>query len=271
MQEYLDSFLELLNQPDSTIGKVIGGIIVLVVGWWVVGMITRVAGNVLNRSKVDASLKSFMMSLVSVSLKVLVIISAVTTAGVETTSFVAILGAASFAIGLALQGSLANFAGGALILFFKPYKVGDLVEAQGFKGVVKEIQIFNTILAAPGGKKMIVPNGAISNGAITNFTEGDGNVVLALTFGIGYTDDIDKARAVIEQVVASCPFIKQDNEPLIKISELADSSVNFLVASDVTVATYWDAHFYMHEYIKKEFDKAGIGIPYPQMDVHVHN
>ena len=250
---------------------VLGAIAVVIIGFWVVGMITKGVGKMLNRSKVDASLKGFILSLVSIGLKVMVIISAAGVLGVETTSFVAILGAASFAIGLALQGSLANFAGGALILFFKPYKIGDLVEAQGFKCVVQEIQIFTTTLAAPGGKKMIVPNGAISNGAITNFTEGEGNVVLALTFGIGYTDDIDKAREVIQAVIASCPFIKQGNEPLIKVVELADSSVNFLVGSDVTVATYWDAHFYMHEHIKKEFDKVGIGIPYPQMDVHVHN
>lgn len=268
MQVDFDKIIQNVVEYAPTI---LGAVIVLIIGWWIVGLITKGIGNMLNRSKVDKSLQGFMMSLASILLKVMVVVSAAGVLGVETTSFVAILGAASFAIGLALQGSLANFAGGALILFFKPYKIGDLVEAQGFKGVVQEIQIFNTVLAAPGGKKMIVPNGSISNGPITNFTEGDGNVVLALTFGIGYTDNIDKAREVIKSVVASCPFIKQENEPLIKVSELADSSVNFLVASDVTVATYWDAHFYMHEHIKKEFDKAGIGIPYPQMDVHVHN
>ncbi|MFK7947880.1 MAG: mechanosensitive ion channel family protein [Saprospiraceae bacterium] len=259
-QEYIQEYLL----------TILSALAILIIGWFLIGLIMKGIERLLNRSKLDPSVKGFLISLLSVVLKVMLIIAVADKLGIPTNSFVAILGAATFAIGFALQGGLANFAGGVLILFFKPYKIGDLIEAQGFKGVVQEIQIFNTILAAPGGKKMIVPNGGLSNGAITNFTEGDGNVVLALTLGIGYTDDIDKAREVIKAVVASCPFIKQENEPLIKVVELADSSVNFLVGSDVTVATYWDAHFYMHEHIKKEFDKAGIGIPYPQMDVHVH-
>jgi len=251
--------------------SILGALAVIIIGFWIAGMLTRVVSKMLDRSDVDSSLKSFLLSLVSIGLKIMVIISAAGVMGVETTSFVAILGAASFAIGLALQGSLGNFAGGALILFFKPYKIGDLVEAQGFKGVVQEIQIFTTVLAAPGGKKIIVPNGAISNGSIVNFSGAEGSVTLDQTFGIGYTDDIDQARETIKKVIAECPYINQDVEPTIVVSELADSSVNFLVRTDVTVATYWDAFAFMNENIKKSFDKASIGIPYPQMDVHVHN
>lgn len=251
--------------------SILGALAVIIIGFWVAGMLTRVVSKMLDRSKVEPSLKSFVLSLVSIGLKVMVIISAAGVIGVETTSFVAILGAASFAVGLALQGSLANFAGGALILFFKPYKVGDLVEAQGFKGVVQEVQIFTTVLAAPGGKKIIVPNGAISNGSIVNFSGAAGSVTLDQTFGIGYTDDIDKARETIKKVIAECPYINQNVTPTIVVSELADSSVNFLVRTDVTVATYWDAFAFMNENIKKSFDKASIGIPFPQMDVHVHN
>lgn len=264
-------FDKILEQIQDYLPTLASALAVLIVGWIIIGLIGKAVDKLFKRSKIDPSLSGFFMSLISVGLKVMLVISVAGMLGIQTNSFVAILGAVTFAIGFALQGGLANFAGGVLILFFKPYKVGDLIEAQGFKGVVKEIQIFTTILVAPGGKKMIVPNGALSNGAITNYTEGDGNVVLALTFGIGYTDNIDKAREVIQQVIAGCPFIKQGSEPMIKISELADSSVNFLTCADVTVATYWDAYFYMHENIKKEFDKAGIGIPYPQMDVHVHN
>lgn len=268
MQEYIDA----MGKTIATFApSILGALAVIIIGFWVAGMLTRVVSKMLDRSKVEPSLKSFVLSLVGIGLKVMVVISAAGVIGVETTSFVAILGAASFAIGLALQGSLANFAGGALILFFKPYKVGDLVEAQGFKGVVQEVQIFTTVLAAPGGKKIIVPNGAISNGSIVNFSSSAGSVTLDQTFGIGYTDDIDKARATIKKVIAECPYINQNVTPTIVVAELADSSVNFLVRTDVTVATYWDAFAFMNENIKKSFDKASIGIPFPQMDVHVHN
>lgn len=266
-QEYIDS---MLNTIAEFAPSILGALAVLIVGWWAIGMIMRAVTKVMKSSNIEPSLRTFTTSLLNIGLKIMLIISAAGVVGVHTTSFVAILGAASFAIGLALQGSLANFAGGALILFFKPFKVGDLVEAQGFKGVVQEIQIFTTSLAAPGGKKIIVPNGQLSNGSITNYSN-QGSVILDLTFGIGYTDDIDQAKRVIKEVVNSCTAINQTKEVNIFVSELADSSVNFLVRSSVTVDTYWDAYFFMHENIKKAFDRENIGIPYPQMDVHVHN
>lgn len=269
MEDYQGIIDSMLKTIAEFAPSILGALAVLIIGWWVIGMIMRGITTMMSRSNIEPSLRSFITSLLSIGLKVMLIISAAGVIGVETTSFVAILGAASFAVGLALQGSLANFAGGALILFFKPFKIGDLVEAQGFKGVVQEIQIFTTTLAAPGGKKIIVPNGQLSNGAITNFSDKNG-VVLDLTFGIGYTDDIDKARKVIKSVINECPHISTPEKTQVFVSELADSSVNFLVRSNVTVATYWDAYFFMHENIKKAFDKENIGIPFPQMDVHVH-
>lgn len=267
MQEKLDLLVEKITLFAPSI---LGALVILIIGWWVIGVVMKAVTQMMEKSKIEPSLKTFVISLLNIGLKVMLIISAAGSLGIETTSFVAILGAASFAVGLALQGSLGNFAGGALILFFKPFKVGDLIEAQGFKGVVQEIQIFTTILGAPGGKKIIVPNGALSNGSITNFSS-TGEVCLDLTFGIGYTDDIDKARSVIQQVINECPYLLKDKKADIYVAELADSSVNFIVRPWVTVATYWDAYFFMHENIKKSFDRENVGIPFPQMDVHVHN
>ena len=269
MQENINLLLEKITLFAPS---VLGALAILVIGWWVIGLATKGITRVLEKSKIEPSLRTFVVSLLNIGLKVMLIISAAGSLGIQTTSFVAILGAASFAIGLALQGSLANFAGGALILFFKPFKVGDLVEAQGFKGIVKEIQIFTTILSAPGGRKIIVPNGSLSNGSITNFSAEEGNATcLDLTFGIGYTDDIDKARSVIQQVIDECPYLLKEKGADIYVSELADSSVNFIVRPWVTVPTYWNAYFFMHENIKKAFDREKVGIPFPQMDVHVHN
>jgi small conductance mechanosensitive channel len=267
MQEKLDLLVEKITLFAPSI---LGALAILIIGWWIIGIIMKAVTKMMEKSKIEPSLKTFAVSLLSIGLKVMLIISAAGSLGVETTSFVAILGAASFAIGLALQGSLGNFAGGALILFFKPFKVGDLVEAQGFKGVVEEIQIFTTILSAPGGKRIIVPNGILSNGSITNFSA-NGEVCLDLTFGIGYKDDIDKARSVIQKVINECPYLLKEKGADIYVAELADSSVNFIVRPWVTVATYWDAYFFMHENIKKSFDRENVGIPFPQMDVHVHN
>jgi small conductance mechanosensitive channel len=267
MQEKLDLLVEKITLFAPSI---LGALAILIIGWWIIGIIMKAVTKMMEKSKIEPSLKTFAVSLLSIGLKVMLIISAAGSLGVETTSFVAILGAASFAIGLALQGSLGNFAGGALILFFKPFKVGDLVEAQGFKGVVEEIQIFTTILSASGGKRIIVPNGILSNSSITNFSA-NGEVCLDLTFGIGYKDDIDKARSVIQKVINECPYLLKEKGADIYVAELADSSVNFIVRPWVTVATYWDAYFFMHENIKKSFDRENVGIPFPQMDVHVHN
>lgn len=241
----------------------------LIIGLWLIGIVVRATKKILVRANVDASLQSFLNSLASISLKAMLLIAVAGMLGIETTSFLAILGAAGIAIGLALQGSLSNFAGGVLILLFRPFKVGDLIEAQGHTGVVTEIQIFNTILLDPANKTIIVPNGILSNGVISNYSA-EGDVCLDMTFGISYSDDIDKAKRIINRVLGECPHIIQDKAPLVSVSELGDSSVNFAVRPWVTVESYWDAYFFLQENIKKAFDQEGVNIPFPTMDVHVH-
>ncbi len=250
--------------------KVIGAILTLVIGFWIAGYLSRLVRRSMEKQAVDPSLIPFLASLVSVGLKILVLLSAVSMFGIEVTSFVAIFGALAFAIGMALQGNLSHMAAGILILFFKPFKVGDFIVTQGYSGTVKEIQIFNTILTTLDNRIVIIPNGAITSGPIENLSA---NAVrkVPMTFGIGYPDDIDKARTIIQQVADSCPQIDHDQPVDIFVSELGDSSVNFAVRPWCKTEDFWDVHFYMHENIKKEFDKADIGIPFPQMDVHVNN
>ena len=188
--------------------------------------------------------------------------------GIETTSFIAVLGAAGLAIGLALQGSLSNFAGGVLVLMFRPYKVGDFIDAQGVMGTVHEIQIFNTILKTPDNKVIIVPNGAISNGIITNFSM-EATRRVDFVFGIGYSDDIAKAKATIERLISEDGRALSDPEPQIVVSELADSSVNITTRVWVNASDYWGLFFDLTEKVKLTFDQEGISIPFPQRDVHV--
>ena len=189
--------------------------------------------------------------------------------GIETTSFVAILGAAGLAVGLALQGSLANFAGGVLILMFKPFKVGDLIEAQGFIATVKEIQIFNTILKTADNRIVIIPNGSLSNGSMVNINQ-ESTRRVDFVFGIGYEDDIDKAKSILNTLADNDSRVLKDPAKVIVLSELADSSVNFTVRLWAKTEDYWGVYFDMQEAVKKSFDQQGISIPYPQQDVHMH-
>jgi small conductance mechanosensitive channel len=189
--------------------------------------------------------------------------------GIQTTSFIAVLGAAGLAVGLALQGSLANFAGGVLILLFKPFKVGDVIEAQGHLGVVKQIQIFNTILTTGDNRIVIIPNGPLSNGSLVNINQ-EPTRRIDFSFGIGYGDDIDKAKSVLEGLVGAESRILKDPAHLIAVEALADSSVNIKVRVWVNTADYWGVFFGMTETVKKTFDKEGISIPFPQRDVHMH-
>lgn len=248
--------------------KAVGAIIALIVGLWIIGKITRFAQQAMTKNDIDASLRTFLGSLIGIGLKLMLFLAIAGQFGIETSSFVAVLAAASFAIGMALQGSLANFAGGALMLIFRPFNVGDLISAQGFTGVVEEIQIFNTILLTPDNKKIIIPNGPLSNGPITNIS-GQGIIRVDMVFGIAYGDDIDKARSVIEQVISECPSALNNREHDILVTELADSSVNFATRVWTNSATYWDTYFYMHENIKKSFDAQGVNFPYPTMDINI--
>lgn len=248
--------------------QVVGAILTLIIGFWVIGWITGVVKRAMEKRDFDVSLRPFLASIVNVGLKVLLLLSVAGMFGIEVTSFIAIFSALAFAVGLALQGNLANFASGVLILVFKFYKVGDFVKAAGELGVVKEIQIFHTVLQALDNRLIIIPNGQITSNAIENYTI-QGERRHDITVGIGYDDDIDKAKAAIEKVLKDSPNVLLDSGYDIFVNELADSSVNFAVRFLCKNEDFWPAYRYFMEHIKKEFDAQGIGIPYPQMDVHL--
>lgn len=249
--------------------KLVGAILVWIVGTIVVKFLSNTFGRILDKRKVDPSLKPFLTGIVSSLLKVMLVISVLGMIGIEMTSFVAILGAAGLAVGMALSGTLQNFAGGVMILIFKPFKNGDVIEAQGYVGSVSEIQIFNTILKTPDNKTIIIPNGGLSNGSMVNYsTETQRRV--DWTFGIGYGDDATKAKTVLQNLIDADARILKSPEPFIALSALADSSVNFTVRAWVKSEDYWGVFFDMNENVYNTFAKEGLSIPFPQMDVHVH-
>lgn len=267
MEINVDSIYEMIIAYAP---KVLGAILTLIIGFWIAAFVAKKVKKTLEKGDVDKSLTPFLVSLTSIALKLLVLLSAASMFGLEVTSFVAIFGALAFAIGMALQGNLSHMAAGILILFFKPFQVDDFIVTNGYSGTVTEIHIFNTILTTLDNRIIIIPNGTITSNPLENLTKNSTRKV-PLTFGIGYGDDIDKARSVIEKVVNSCPQIMHDKNTDILVSELADSSVNFAVRPWCKTEDYWTVHFFMQENIKKEFDKNNIGIPFPQMDVHMHN
>jgi small conductance mechanosensitive channel len=248
--------------------KLVLAIVTLIIGLWVINRFIRTLNNNLT-SKVDATLGQFVCSILSVILKVVLLISVASMVGIETTSFVAVLGAAGLAVGLALQGSLANFAGGVVILLFKPFKVGDLIEAQGYIGSVSEIQIFNTILKTGDNRVVIIPNGSLSSSSMVNINKETTRRV-DLSFGIGYGDDIDQAKSLLQSLASHDARVLKDPAPVFVVAELADSSVNFTVRLWVNTSDYWGVFFDMQEGVKKAFDAHGISIPYPQQDVYMH-
>jgi len=242
--------------------KVIAAILIWIIGSWIIKKLVGTVEKIMSKRGYDESLKKFLINLASWALKIILIISILGTVGIETTSFAAILAAASLAIGMALQGSLGNFAGGVLIMIFKPFKIGDLIEAQGELGVVKEIEIFTTKLTGLTNREVIIPNGTLSNGNIINYsTEGTRRV--DLTFGVGYDSDIKKTKEVLMQVLTSHPKVLKSPAPTVNVSELADSSVNFAVRPWSTSEDYWDVYFGITENVKEALDAAGIEIPYP--------
>lgn len=261
----LDSVKEALI---SYIPSVIGALLTLIIGFWVVNRIAKVARNSFMKSNLDVSLAKFLASLVSVGLKVLLLLAVAGMFGIETTSFIAVFSAVAFAIGMALQGNLGHLASGVMLMLFKPFKVGEVVNLSGHIGKVEEINAFNTVLRTFENKRVYLPNGTITSNPIINIS-GQGTLNVDMTFGIGYNDDIDKARSILKDVIASCPQIKKDEPTLIEVKALADSSVNFAVRAWCDAADYFAVWFYMHENVKKSFDKAGVGIPFPQMDVHM--
>lgn len=265
MAGYIDTAYTMAIQYGP---KLVLAIITLIVGLWIINRFVATTNKHFTE-KADPTLGSFMSSLLSVILKAVLIIAVASMVGIETTSFIAVLGAAGLAVGLALQGSLANFAGGVLILIFKPFKVGDLLEAQGHIGSVKEIQIFNTILKTGDNRIIIIPNGALSNSSMININQ-EATRRVDFVFGIGYSDDIDKAKSVLQDLAEKDQRVLKDPAPMIVLSALADSSVNFTVRLWVKTEDYWGVYFGMHEAVKKTFDEQGISIPFPQQDVHMH-
>lgn len=248
--------------------KLLGAIITLVIGLWLVSKLTKTISRTMEKRFVDPSLRSFLGSFISFTLKITLIIAIIGMVGVQMTSFVAILGAAGLAIGLSLQGTLSNFAGGVIILLFKPFKVGDFIEAQSFMGTVTDIQIINTYLTTPDNKVVIMPNGALATGSLTNYTKKDTRRVQWI-FSISYGDDYDKAEAVIKRLIDEDGRILQDPPPFIALHEMANSSVNIVTRAWVSVADFWLVYFDMNKKIYKTFSSEGLTIPFPQMDVHM--
>jgi small conductance mechanosensitive channel len=235
----------------------------------VISLIVRGLHKVMQRQEVDKTLETFVCNLVRMVLLVIVVIAAIGQVGIETTSFIAIFGAAGLAVGLALQGSLSNFAAGVLIVLFRPYRVGDFIEAAGISGSVEQVQILTTILKTGDNKQVIVPNGQIMDSIITNYSANDTRRV-DMVVGVSYDDDLDKVRDTIKELIAAEDRILDEPACTIAVSALADSSVNFVVRPWVKTPDYWGVMFDLTEAIKKRFDKDGITFPFPQQDVHVH-
>ena len=249
--------------------RLIAAIVILVLGRWVAKLFRRIFKKVMTKREVDSTITSFVGSLTYYLLLIFFIIAAMGQLGIQTTSFIAVLGAAGLAVGLALQGSLANFAAGFLMIIFRPFKVGDYIEGAGTAGTVEKIHIFSTQLKTPDNKIVIVPNASITAGNIVNYST-TGTRRVDMTFGIGYEDDIDKAKAIISEMIHSDARVLPEPAPLIAVAALADSSVNIVARPWVNSADYWGLFFDLTEKIKKRFDAEGITIPFPQRDVHVY-
>ena len=244
-------------------------IVIFVVGRWVARWLARLTERAMEKADADSTLIGFVRSIVYIALLTFVVMAAIAQLGIQTTSFIAVLGAAGFAIGLALQGSLGNFAAGVMMIIFRPFKAGDFVEAAGIAGVVEEIKIFTTTLRTGDNKTIIVPNSNITSSIIVNYSAKPTRRV-DLTVGVSYSDNLDKVREVISGIIAADDRVLVDPGPTIAVSELADSSVNFAVRVWVNGSDYWPVFFDLNETIKKRFDEEGISIPFPQQDVHVH-
>lgn len=249
--------------------RLVGAIIFLIVGFWITGKIGSMLHNLMDKREFDPSLRSFLHSFINIVLKILVVITILSLVGVPMTSFIAILGAASLAVGLALSGTLQNFAGGVLILILKPFKVGQFIEAQGFMGTVKEIQIFNTILQTPDNLKIVIPNGGLATSSLINYSAHETRRA-QWVFGIAYGDNFQKAQQVLQRILDEDPRVLKDPAPLIFLSNLNDSSVDITVRAWATLDDFWPLNFDIHEKVYDAFAKEGINIPFPQMDVHLH-
>ncbi len=268
----MENYDNLINEAHRLITaygpKFIQVILVLLVGMWIINRFTRIGRRIMETRKVNVSLIGFISSFLNIGLKALLLVSVAGMIGIQTASFVAILGAAGLAVGLALQGTLSNFAGGVMILIFKPFKVGDLIEARGHLGKVKEIHIFVTTLISVDNKTIIIPNGVISGEDIINYTT-EGKIRVDLTFGIAYSSNIKQAKQVLLDTLLSHPKVLKDPAPFVGVLELADSSVNLAVRPYARPEDYWTVYFDIYENGKEALDRAKVTIPFPQMDIHL--
>ena len=249
--------------------NIVVALLIFYVGRFVVHTVTKLLRKAIQKQNVDKTLETFVCNLVNTVLMVFVIIAAISQVGVQTTSLIALVGAAGLAVGLALQGSLSNFASGVLIVLFRPYKVDDFIEAAGISGSVEEVQILTTILKTGDNKRIIVPNSQIMNSIITNYSANERRRI-DMVVGVSYSDDLDKVRKTLEELVAADQRILTDPACTIAVAELADSSVNFVLRPWVKSGDYWPVKFELTESIKKRFDEVGISFPFPQQDVHLH-
>ena len=248
--------------------RVFWALVILLLGWLLARLFTRLVKSGMRKANVDESLAKFTGHLVYYSILVFAVVGALDRLGVATASLIAVVGAVGLAIGLALQGSLSNFAAGVLIILFHPYRVGDLVEVSGEFGTVEDIQIFNTVIKSPENKTIIIPNGQATGSNIPNYST-KGTLRVDMVFGIGYNDDIKKAKQILKEIVTTDERVLKDPAPTIALSELGDSSVNFVVRPFARVEDYWGVYFDTTEAVKERFDAEGISIPFPQRDVHL--
>ena len=266
----LDVFLTKMIDLGISVGsKILLAIVVFLVGRWIVRRLNKLLAKILEKRHVEASLSTFVKSLVNITLTLLLIIVVIGVLGIETSSFIALFASAGVAIGMALSGTLQNFAGGVMILLFKPFKVGDTIEAQGQTGTVREIQIFNTILATPDNKIIIIPNGDLSTGLMKNYSK-EATRRVDWEFGIAYGDDYTKAKAVIARLLDADGRVLKDPAYFIALTSLGESSVNIVVRAWVNAGDYWGVYFDMNEKVYKTFAEENLNIPFPQLDVHLH-
>ncbi|HAM83287.1 MAG TPA: mechanosensitive ion channel protein MscS [Butyricimonas sp.] len=266
----LDVFLTKMIDLGISVGsKILLAIVVFLVGRWIVRRLNKLLAKILEKRHVEASLSTFVKSLVNITLTLLLIIVVIGVLGIETSSFIALFASAGVAIGMALSGTLQNFAGGVMILLFKPFKVGDTIEAQGQTGTVREIQIFNTILATPDNKIIIIPNGGLSTGLMKNYSK-EATRRVDWEFGIAYGDDYTKAKAVIARLLDADGRVLKDPAYFIALTSLGESSVNIVVRAWVNAGDYWGVYFDMNEKVYKTFAEENLNIPFPQLDVHLH-
>jgi len=268
-QEAIQEYLELIiSMALNYAPKVLLALITLIIGLWLIRRVIKIVKKAMQMRDVDPSLRGFLSGLINIALKVLLIISIAQMVGIETTSFIAVLGAAGLAVGLALQGSLANFAGGVLILFFRPFRVGDFIETHEVTGIVQSINVLNTIITTLDNNTAVVPNGMVANNKLINYTKVQARRV-DMIVGIGYKEDIDKAKQVIIDVLKQDELVLQDPPPFVGVMGLGDSSVDLAVRPHCNSEHYWDVWFNTFENVKKALDANDIEIPYPQRDVHM--